>query len=295
MRRAALLPVLACAGVLTGAPLDRKDVEYGRADGKPLLLDLHVPDGPGPFAAAILIHGGGFDEGSKSTNVRPLFEPLTDAGFAWFSIDYRLAPAVHFPEAIADVFSAIRWVKENAAPYHVDASKIAIIGESAGGFFVNYAGTHQTPATRVAAVVDFYGPSDYGKLAQLRREHPERFNMATIDRHASHGGGIHFFGVDQFNEAGMAKLHALAPITAVQKGMPPFLVIHGTVDDQVDYAQSADFCQAIQRAGSACELITIEGGGHGMGGWRAPEMQHWKPEMVAWLKKSLEHPENRRR
>ena len=93
MRRFAFIPVLACAAALSAAPLDQKDVEYGRPGGKPLLLDLHVPDGPGPFATAILIHGGGFDEGSKSTNVRPLFDPLTDAGFAWFSIDYRLAPA----------------------------------------------------------------------------------------------------------------------------------------------------------------------------------------------------------
>src|SRR5579871_1250905 len=82
------------------APLERKDVEYGRPGGHPLLLDLHVPEGAGPFPAAILIHGGGFDQGSKSTNVKPLFEPLSDAGFAWFSIDYRLAPSVHFPEAM---------------------------------------------------------------------------------------------------------------------------------------------------------------------------------------------------
>jgi hypothetical protein len=42
------------------------------------------------------------------------------------------------------------------------------------------------------------------------------------------------------------------------------------------------------QGGAACELITIEGGGHGMGGWRAESMQHWKPEMVAWLKKTME-------
>src|SRR5580700_1481985 len=100
MRRTGLIATLACAAVLSAAPLDQKDVEYARPDGKALLLDLHVPDGPGPFAAAILIHGGGFDEGSKSTNVRPLFDPLSDAGFAWFSIDYRLAPGAHFPEAM---------------------------------------------------------------------------------------------------------------------------------------------------------------------------------------------------
>src|ERR1017187_5671241 len=111
MRRLAFILALACAAILSAAPVDKKDAESAPPGAKPLLLDLHGPDGPGPFAAAVLIHGGGFDEGSKSTNVRPLFEPLSDAGFAWFSIDYRLAPAVHFPEAIEDVNGAIRWVK----------------------------------------------------------------------------------------------------------------------------------------------------------------------------------------
>src|SRR5947199_5881131 len=130
---------------LSALAVDRKDVEFGKPGGKSLLLDFHVPDGQGPFPAAILVHGGGFDEGSRSTNVRPLFEPLTKAGFAWFTIDYRLAPEFRFPQAIEDVNSAIRWVKSNAATYHVDVSRIALIGESAGGFLVNYAGTHETP------------------------------------------------------------------------------------------------------------------------------------------------------
>ena len=219
--------------------------------------------------------------------MRPLFSVLSDAGFAWFSIDYRLAPEAHFPQAMEDVNTAIRWVKANAATYRVDVSKIAIIGESAGGFLVNYAGTHEAPDTKVAAVVDFYGPVDYGKLAELRRDHPERFNMASINRHAANGGGIHFFGAEQLDKAGLAKLRTIAPIAAVHKGMPPFLCIHGTKDDQVDYQQSPSMCAAMHKAGVACELITVEGGGHGMSTWRAPEMQHWKPEMVAWLKKTL--------
>ena len=284
---------MACAATLAAAPLDRLDkldknaVEYARPGGKPLLVDLHVPEGPGPFPAAILVHGGGFDEGTRSTNVRPLFDVLAGAGFAWFSIDYRLAPEFHFPQASEDVRSAILWVKANAAAYRVDVSKIALIGESAGGFLVNYAGTHETPETKVAAVVDFYGPVDYGKLAELRRDHPERFNMTTINRHASNGGGIHFFGAEQLDEAGLAKLRALAPIAAVHQGMAPFLCIHGTRDDQVAYEQSPAMCDAMHKVGAACELITIEGGGHGMAGWRAPEMQHWKPEMVASLKRVL--------
>ncbi|MBV8552297.1 MAG: alpha/beta hydrolase [Acidobacteriaceae bacterium] len=288
MRKSILFVVITAVTALSGFALDQKDVEYARRGSKALLLDLHIPDGPGPFPAAILVHGGGFDGGSKSTNVKPLFEPLSSAGFAWFSVDYRLAPDAQFPQAMEDINDSIAWVKANAATYHVDVSKIAIIGESAGGLLVNYAGTHAPADTAVAAVVDFYGPSDYGKLAELRRAHPERFDMVTINRHASNGGGIHFFGVEELDEAGLAKLYAVAPIAAVHKGMPPFLCIHGTKDDQVAYEQSTTFCEAIRGVGSSCELITIEDGGHGMSRWREPGMQHWKPEMIAWLKKTMD-------
>jgi acetyl esterase len=287
MRRLVLILAMAWGATLAGAPLDQKDVEYTRPNGQPVFLDLHIPAGKGPFPAAILIHGGGFDGGSKSTNVRPLFGVLANAGFAWFSIDYRMAPEFRFPQANEDVESAIRWVKANAATYKVDVSKIAIIGESAGGFLVNYAGTHGTPETKVAAVVDFYGPVDYAELAEMRRNHPERFNMKVINQHAANGGGIHFFGAEQLDAAGIKKLATISPVAAVHSGMPPFLCIHGTKDDQVSYEQSVEMCKAMQQVGAPCELITIEDGGHGMSGWQPPEMQHWKREMIVWLKKTL--------
>jgi len=108
---------LALAGGLSAAPLDQKEVEFGQPGGTKLYLDLHVPHGPGPFPAAILVHGGGFDEGSRSTNVRPLFEPLANAGFAWFSIDYRMAPKFKFVQANEDLNTAIKWVKAHAREY----------------------------------------------------------------------------------------------------------------------------------------------------------------------------------
>src|SRR5215471_2286257 len=167
MRSAVLVAVWALAAAV--APLDQKGVEYGKPGGHPLLLDLHVPDGPGPFPAAILVHGGGFDAGSRTTNMSPTFQPLADAGFAWFSIDYRMAPEFRFTEAREDVDAAITWVKANARTYKVNPAKIVLAGESAGGFLVNYAATHETPASRVAAVVDIYGPVDYEKVARQRQ------------------------------------------------------------------------------------------------------------------------------
>src|SRR5271165_1663740 len=128
MTRLLLIPLLAFA--VSAAPVDQKDVAYAHPGGKAVLLDMHVPDGPGPFPAAILVHGGGFDAGSKSTNPRPLFEPLANAGFAWFSVDYRMAPEFRFPQAREDMDAAIEWVKVNARKYHVDPSKIVLIGES---------------------------------------------------------------------------------------------------------------------------------------------------------------------
>ena len=69
------------------------DVEYSRPGGFSLKLDAHIPPGNGPFPAVILVHGGGWSKGDKAALfIQPLFTPLNQTGFAWFSIDYRLAP-----------------------------------------------------------------------------------------------------------------------------------------------------------------------------------------------------------
>lgn len=103
--------LIACSA-LAQAKL-QKDIEYGRAADVSLKLDASVPDGPGPFPAVIIVHGGGFTGGNKQMYVTPILEPLTRAGFAWFSIDYRLAPQYKFPAAIDDVDRAIEYVKSH--------------------------------------------------------------------------------------------------------------------------------------------------------------------------------------
>ena len=283
----ALLLAMLCAALVAGAQNDQKSVEFGKPGGHPLLLDLHVPDGPGPFPAAILVHGGGFDAGSRATNMAPTFQPLADAGFAWFSIDYRMAPEFRFAQAREDIDTAIKWVKANARAYKVDPARIVLAGESAGGFLVNYAGTHYTPETRVAAVVDIYGPVDYEKIARQRQAYPGRFNMTSINGHQKNGGGIWFFGAEGYDEASYAKLKAVSPLFAVHKGMPPFLAIHGTRDDQVPYEQSTILCEAMRKVQAPCDIVTVEAGGHGMGSWKDADQQHYKAEMIAWLKQTL--------
>ena len=156
------LGIILCL-ILAAAPLRAAftpDVVYGTASGESLKLDVRIPDGAGPFPAVILVHGGGWMNGDKATNPKPLFNPLTKAGFAWFSINYRLAPKYRYPACVNDVETAIKWVKAHAKEYNIDPARLSLIGESAGGQLVDMAAVRATDETRVAAVVSFYAPCD---------------------------------------------------------------------------------------------------------------------------------------
>ncbi len=277
-----LHPWFAAAGLRANAPkgfIEENDIEFSKPEGKSLTLDLRVPDTKALSPAVIIVHGGGFARGSKRTYVTPLFDVLSTAGFAWLTINYRMAPDYKLPQAIDDVNNAIRWVKANAAKYHIDPNRIALAGESAGAFLVAYAGVKPKPDTQVAAVVDFYGPNDLVLQTEERR---------ATDK--QEGPGLkEFLGLKSWKEEGVVeKLQAESPTSYVRKDMPPFLFIQGTADEQVPYEQSPKMCGLMKKAGAACEVITVEGGRHGMGSWSGdPAKQHWKPEMIQWLRKTL--------
>src|ERR1051325_7771397 len=122
------------AGIHATTTRNLTAIEYAKPDGISLLFDACIPLGDGPFPAAIIVHGGGWARGDRRTDVEPLFQPLTDAGIAVFSISYRFATdPLRFGVAIDDVRTAIRFVKAHATEYNVDPDRIALIGASAGG------------------------------------------------------------------------------------------------------------------------------------------------------------------
>ena len=74
----------------------------------------------------------------------------------------------------------------------------------------------------------------------------------------------------------------------IHKDLPPFLLLHGTADEQVPYEQSSGFCEALKAAGNRCELYTVPGARHGMGQWEQhADQQAYKGKVVAWLKQAL--------
>jgi alpha-L-fucosidase 2 len=248
------------------------NVEYARAGADKLLLDASIPDGPGPFPAVIVVHGGGWVAGSKTMFVTPMLRPLSAGGFAWFSINYRLAPRNRYPACIEDVDTAIRWVKAHAAEERIDPARIALLGESAGGYLVDWAAVRATAETRVAAVVAFYAPCDL--LAQARYRGALGVTMVGL------------FGLNVFNDAAANTLHDGSPLNYVHAGMPPFLLLHGTADKTVPYVQSVQWQARLRELGVPCQLITIANGPHGMSGWDKFDPA-FPAKVVTWLRVRL--------
>ncbi len=248
------------------------DIEFAQVGNVKLTLDAFVPEGEGPFPSCILVHGGGFVRGDKQTFIKPLFAPLSKAGFTWFTINYRLAPEHRWPACAEDVEAAIRWVRSHAKEYKVDVNRLALIGESAGGHLVSYVGCRGGKELGLAAVVPFYAPHDLEFQVKSRNALGE--SMQAL------------LGLAELNDEAWKRLREASPSSFVRGGAPPFLLIHGTKDVQVPYEQSIRFQEQMKAAGNVCELLTINEGSHGMGPWEKLGSDY-QQQLVAWLKKTL--------
>jgi acetyl esterase len=150
----------------------RRDVQYGTANGKPLLLDVYVPPGgERRRPAVLLIHGGGWRAGDKSS-FAPEGRRLADRGWVALSVNYRLDEPSMYPAEVDDVAVAVRWTREHAGELGVDPDRIAALGESAGGHLTAMLATmgngQRDVGARIAVGVAWSGPMDLTALARSR-------------------------------------------------------------------------------------------------------------------------------
>jgi acetyl esterase len=255
-----------------------QNIEYAQVDGVSLRLDASLPQSSTKTPAVIIVHGGGWVRGDRRFDVQPLFEPLTQAGFAWFSIDYRLATDLtQFGVAIADVEAAIRYVKAHAAEYNIDVNRLALIGESAGGQLAAMAILRGGKDLSVQAFVGIYTPTDLVSLVKNSNYVPAQF------RNSIEG--------TPWEKLVLAGLSQLSPVENVRKGLPPFFLIHGTSDSLVPFAQSQQMCDRMRQAGASCEVYPVRGAGHGLRWWELnPNFTEYKAKMVDWLRQTLFRP-----
>ena len=171
----AVVPVVAAQPPRPKPPDGTKvlaNLEYVPGGHERQRLDLYVPaEADAPLPVIVWIHGGAWLGGSKEMGVPAL--PFVGKGYAVASINYRLSQHAVFPAQIEDCKAAIRWLRANARTYNLNAGRIGVWGASAGGHLVALLGTsggvedfdgkggNADRSSRVQAVVDFFGPTDF--------------------------------------------------------------------------------------------------------------------------------------
>ena len=253
------------------------NITYKTASNAEQKLDVYWHRGERtPRPTVIYIHGGGWVGGSKEGSLLNLM-PYLEMGFNAVNVQYRLGRVALAPAAVEDCRCALRWVIRNADTYGFDTGKLVVTGHSAGGHLSLTTGMLQAAAgfdaecisnsePQVAAIVNYFGITD---VADLMAGQPNQQSYA-----------VRWLGsmADRKQIA-----DAVSPIHHVRKDLPPILTIHGDADKIVPYSHALELHKRLKAVGTANQLHTVKGGGHG--GFSAEEVAEIDKTIRAFLSK----------
>jgi acetyl esterase/lipase len=216
------------------------------------LLDLALPKGPParPRPAVVVIHGGGWIEGDKSSfDVSTTPGNIVDfaaAGFVAAAVNYRLSREAEYPAGLHDCQAAIRWLRRHADEYHLDRARIGAYGNSAGGHLALLLGLLEATSgpreksppfanesSRVQAVVSDSGPLD----------------LTVEIKNGTLRGVIEQFMGGPPEGSLLAAYRQASPLFQAGQSVPPLLLIYGEADSQVDVRTADRFVDELSRAG----------------------------------------------
>ena len=245
--------------VLEGSQV--KNLHYAEVDGKPLLLDLYLPEKPEGSPLVVWVHGGGWKSGSKQNC---FVKWLSNFGYTVASINYRLVDVAKWPAQLHDCKGAIRWLRANAKTYGYNPDCVIAAGASAGGHLVALLGTtgdndelegtvggNGDQSSRVQAVVDYYGATDFPLRSKTQSW---KVNKPGSVVYNLLGGPANQF-VDKAKQAS-AKFH-------VTSDDAPLLVFHGVKDTTVLINQTDAIEEAYKKHNLPVAVYRLEDAGHG--------------------------------
>lgn len=262
--------------------LYRERAGYTQPPRAPVALarDLAIPGPGGPLAARLLrpqgsaddeslpilifFHGGGWVIGDLDTHETLCRELANGAGCAVLSVDYRLAPEHRYPAAADDALAALQWVAANAATLAIDASRIAVGGDSAGG---------NLAAVTALSARDGGGPALRFQLliypvTDLRRGSDSYRTQAT--GYTLSAESMAYFCAQYLGERGAAAeadWRASPLLHSDLSRLPPALVLVAGYDPLHD--EGAQYADALSAAGTPATLVSFDRQMHGfilMGG-----------------------------
>ena len=249
------------------------------------LLDLYVPtDGPGPFPVVIWQGGSAWysNQTKDGTDPRRLARELAPFGYAVAGVNTRNTvdqtdggDDAHWPDQLYDIKAAIRYLRSKAADYHLDEAHFGIIGDSSGGWTAAMAGVTGDvqslegnigvtgESSRVQAVVDLFGPTDF--LAMDSACGPNDGCTSSITHDAADSPESDLMGCPI--QTCKAKVEQANPVSYVTEDDPPFLIMHGEIDDMVPHDQSVLLFDALRAACVDVQFISLPNHKHETATW----------------------------
>lgn len=274
-----------------------KDIVYTVADGHKLKLDIAVPKYlKAPAPAIVDIPGGAWRVINKSVEDALFYAGY---GFIGVSITHRTSDIAVFPAAVHDCKTAIRWLRAHAKEYSINPDKIGVTGFSSGGHlaallgtsggdpFLEGKGDYPDYSSRVQAVVDHFGPTDFLKMNDT--ELADR-----IDHFAEDSPESLFLGGRLREKVELARL--ANPIMYVDPEDPPVLIGHGEKDGMVIINQSELLYAALKKAGVPSKFVRVKNADHMYRPYKwdaevSPTIDEMNRLTIEWFQKWLGTPE----
>lgn len=238
------------------------DVPFGEVDGQRLALDLYLPEGVEAAPLVVFVHGGRWSRGSRDE--MPL-GGLASEGFAFASVDYRLSSVAPFPAQVHDIKAAIRFLRAKQSEYGYDATRIGISGASAGAHLAilvgvtnghaeleGTVGKYTDESSDVQAILSYYGASNL--LTILPQSTPVGLGVRIPALQLLLGGQP-----EQRKELAMLA----SPVSHLDAGDPPILLLHGNQDPQMPLNQSLELHGEYLAAGLQSQFISVHNAVHG--------------------------------
>ena len=254
------------------------NLTYATVGTKSLLIDLYLPQGATAATPVVLwIHGGAWSTTTHITkdNIGHITSVLVPKGIAVASLNYRLSEEAKWPAQIQDCKGAVRWLRANAATYNFNGA-VGVWGESAGAHLAALLGTaggvgmytsgaytadlegavggNTNLSSRVQAVADYYGPTDFFRSAEGAVKFGWDVTKADFPPNML---------IDGFVLQNPDKCKSASSLPFVDPTDPPFAIYHGLSDDQVLVEQSKFLDSALKKNNVPSTLTTFPSTGHG--------------------------------
>ncbi|HEY8100624.1 MAG TPA: alpha/beta hydrolase [Burkholderiaceae bacterium] len=249
-----------------------QDIDYLHVDGQTFQATIYQPEGQGPFPAIVDVHGGAWMRDDVRRNEHALMnERLAAMGIVVVAIDFRQSAQHHYPDSVADVNFAIRWVRANATKFNASSQSVGAFGSSSGGHLVLLNSMrpcdHRYAALPMAGIAQDDARPDYIIIAYpISDPHARRKYAQEVGNDAIVNFTDCYFSPAKSIFDGNPH-HILDSQTADK--LPPALLLQGSpsadgviLDKNVSPEIQRQFATAYHRAGGKLQLELLPGAPH---------------------------------